>query len=98
MTDNAQHSFDASANERKKITKLPLNWPTDKRTKRTDYAGLILIVHPDRAPHTSEDGRTWVEVVPLVSEVNTVASIEDVSVVDGEVVAEIRIKNTSTFP
>lgn len=74
MTETAQLSSDASANERKKITKLPLNWPTDKRTKRTDYNGLILIVHPDRAPHTSEDGRTWLEVVPL-EKLNTVAGI-----------------------
>lgn len=74
MTETAQLSSDASANERKKITKLPLNWPTDKLTRRTDYNGLIVIAHPDRAPHTSEDGKTWLEVVPL-EELNTVAGI-----------------------
>lgn len=48
------------------ITKLPHGWPTDKLTRRTDWNGLIVIAHPDRAPHTSRDGgKTWEEVKPI---------------------------------
>ncbi len=47
---------------RKPITRLPTNWPTDKQTKRTDFDGKIIIAHPDREPHTSEDGKTWEKI------------------------------------
>lgn len=49
----------------KPITKLPTGWPSDKLTKRTDWNGLIVIAHPQRAPHVSQDGRTWEEVKPI---------------------------------
>jgi len=45
--------------DRKIITKLPLNWPSDNRTKRHDMGDLIVIRHPDRETHVSEDGKAW---------------------------------------
>lgn len=46
----------------KEITRLPHGWPTDSRTKRSDFGKWIVIVHPEREPHRSVDGQTWERV------------------------------------
>lgn len=46
----------------RKITRLPYGWPTDNRTKRSDWGKWIVITHPDRQPHKSVDGEKWEQV------------------------------------
>ena len=48
----------------KKIYKMPYAWPTDGRTRRADFGDKIIIIHPDRKPHLSEDGVKWESVEP----------------------------------
>lgn len=62
--------------ERKKITKLPDAWPL-KGMIRGDFGGYIILAHPDRHPHISKDGKSWIEVAPAAlsnPEVNRVIS------------------------
>lgn len=54
--------------EMKKITRMPTGWPTDNRTKRADFGKWIVIVHPERQPHKSVDGKTWQKVTHTVGQ------------------------------
>lgn len=33
------------------IKKLPTNWPFDRRSRRADRDGKIILTHPEREPH-----------------------------------------------
>ena len=43
------------------ITRLPDAWPL-KGMIRGDFGGYIVLAHPDRHPHISKDGKSWIEV------------------------------------
>lgn len=39
----------------------PLAWPTDKRSRMTQFHGMWIIVHPERHPMVFDDGK-WEQI------------------------------------